>query len=422
MTAALRFRDRRGFALIVTLSLLALLMLAVVALSSLVRVGGQVSTAAAYQTQARQNALLGLRVGLSELQRQAGADTVVTANAGITGVTAGAANTTRHWCGVWRQDGSFVGWLTSGAQATPSPALLAGTASVELIAFGTVGFAASNSEHVIAGKLPVTVTETPGDASGSVLIGNYAYLVSDEGVKTPTYVTGALPVIPPAIFYTSTSSAQGKLADAVTTYASALPKVLAYEQLAVLPTPASSLTPSVLQDNFHHVTLTTRTVNGSVLQSGFVNPNTNSVYFWRNLLQTYNLAPATATTISASNVSAKGTSAQNTIAAFSTSGKNANGPFTSVTAVQAFLTSLFPASGSPTGTEIMTVLAPMLTVRSDTFRIRGYGESLNPTDPSKIESIAYCEAIVQRTTDTAPNGLGRRFVIIYFRWLGRDDV
>lgn len=421
MTAAFLRRDRRGFALIVTLSLLALLMLAVVALSSLVRVGSQVSTAGAYQTQARQNALFGLRVGFGELQRLAGADAIVTGQAGITGVGANAANTTRHWCGVWRSDGSFAGWLTSGAQATASPALLAGTTSVELVNSGAVGAPASNSEHVIAGKLPVTVTETPGDTSGSVVIGHYAYLVSDEGVKTPTYVTGAPSVVAPVIFSTSASSAQGKLAAAVTTYASALPKVLSYEQLAVLPSPSSPLTPSVLQDNFHHATLTTRTVTGSVLQSGFVNPNTNSVYFWRNLLQTYNVATSTAT-ISSTTVSSKGTSAQNTIAAFSSAGKSVNGPFTDVAAVENFLTSLFPASGSPTGAQIMAVVAPMLTVRSDTFRIRGYGECLNPAAPSKIESVAYCEAIVQRTTDTAPNGLGRRFVITYFRWLGPDDI
>jgi hypothetical protein len=69
----------------------------------------------------------------------------------------------------------------------------------------------------------------------------------------------------------------------------------------------------------------------------------------------------------------------------------------------------------------MTALGPMLTVRSDTFRVRAYGEAVNPADPSSIEALAYCEAIVQRTPEPMP-GFGRRFVITHFRWLGPEDI
>jgi hypothetical protein len=65
---------------------------------------------------------------------------------------------------------------------------------------------------------------------------------------------------------------------------------------------------------------------------------------------------------------------------------------------------------------------PLLAVRSDTFRIRAYGDTVNQIEATKTEATAYCEAIVQRGADAAPNSLGRRFVIVCFRWLGPEDI
>lgn len=45
-----------------------------------------------------------------------------------------------------------------------------------------------------------------------------------------------------------------------------------------------------------------------------------------------------------------------------------------------------------------------------------------PSKAAGVEAAAYCEAIVQRTPDPAPNGLGRKFVVTYFRWLGANDL
>src|SRR4051812_5877741 len=98
----------RGFALVLTLTLLALLVVAVFALSVLVRTNGQVAAITTMQTKARQNALLALRIAMSDLQRSAGDDNRITGMAGITGIAANASNTTRNWCGVWRSDGIFV--------------------------------------------------------------------------------------------------------------------------------------------------------------------------------------------------------------------------------------------------------------------------------------------------------------------------
>jgi hypothetical protein len=90
-----------------------------------------------------------------------------------------------------------------------------------------------------------------------------------------------------------------------------------------------------------------------------------------------------------------------------------------------------------TQADIMTVLAPVLFVRSDTFTIRAYGEATNPAT-GLSEGKAWCEAIVQRfpepfspaipnqPTDaeyqTPPGELGRRFKIISLRWLTKSDI
>lgn len=403
---------RRGFALVITLGLLALLVLAVYALGALGRVHAQVADAGLRQVQARQNAQLALALAFDELQRKAGGDDVVTGIAGVTGVAPNAANSTRHWAGVWRDDGRFVGWLASGAQSL-SPGLQPGVTSVALVGNATVGAAAANSEHVIAGKLPI-------DSAAGGASGRYAYVVLDEGVKTSAHAPSPVGLAP-VIFATSPTSAQGRLRDALATYAPALPKVSSYEQLALLPSPAAALTASVVQDNLHHVTLTNRRVVGVQLQTGFTNVNTNSALVWRNLLQTYNTSPLAPASIASGTLSTRGTNIQNGLAAFTTAGKAANGPFTSLAAVSGFLGSVFP-SGSPTGAQIFAVLSPQLTVRSDTFRIRVFGEVLDPADGAATDAVAYGEALVQRMPELAPNGLGRRFVVISFRWLGPGDV
>ncbi len=90
-----------------------------------------------------------------------------------------------------------------------------------------------------------------------------------------------------------------------------------------------------------------------------------------------------------------------------------------------------------TQADIMTVLAPVLFVRSDTFTIRAYGEATNPAT-GLTEGKAWCEAIVQRfpepfspaipnqpTDDeyrAPPGEFGRRFKIISLRWLTKSDI
>lgn len=89
--------------------------------------------------------------------------------------------------------------------------------------------------------------------------------------------------------------------------------------------------------------------------------------------------------------------------------------------------------------DLVQVLAPAISARSDTFLVRAYGETRNPSNGG-ITGRAWCEAVVQRTPEFADasqvpesdqaavdanpiNGaLGRRFQILSFRWLADEEV
>ena len=109
-----------------------------------------------------------------------------------------------------------------------------------------------------------------------------------------------------------------------------------------------------------------------------------------------------------------------------------------------------PAAAAPgwvTQADLLQVLGPVLSARSDTFVIRTYGEVLNPLlsngDPKQVQARAWAEAIVQRmpeyidqadtqftngnatppaVVNTTNKNFGRRLKIIYFRWLSPSDI
>ncbi len=109
--------------------------------------------------------------------------------------------------------------------------------------------------------------------------------------------------------------------------------------------------------------------------------------------------------------------------------------------------------GTLTQSDILQVIAPVIATRSDTFTIRFYGQALSPAGISEAE--AYGEAVVQRLPEylyskedntldntgsanyayddpnvnpkntglTAANcAFGRRFKIVSFRWLNKNEL
>ncbi len=100
----------------------------------------------------------------------------------------------------------------------------------------------------------------------------------------------------------------------------------------------------------------------------------------------------------------------------------------------------FRSTGIPgwlTQADVLQVIGPALTVRSDTFRVRAYGEATD-AETGAPTARAWCEAIVQRmpeyvdgadSPDKRPNQLipvnsmfGRRFVTVSFKWLSPDEI
>lgn len=401
-------KESSGFALVLTVVLLALLVLALLALSVLSRVGADIAGSAVYQTRARQNALLGLQVALGELQQLAGDDAAVTGMAGITGVPAGSKNPARHWCGVWADNGEFRGWLASGASGPAFPALT-GSDSIALLANGTLGADATDKEHARALVIPVAINNAQGD---SVHYGGYAWWVGDEGVKLSAVVPDdEAPVA-------GGKHAIDELVAALSPTAPNLARVETYAQLAYVP--ATPLTPGQLQSNLHALGRTHHRVVGTTLSAGLLNVNSTSARYWRGTGATYNrFQPADQLGITLTTFANR---VRDNFVAASSAGKSAAGPFLSVDAFldSPLLDTVLQDSGV-TPAEFRDAMQPWLTTRSDTFRIRAYGEAVNPADAARIESTAYAEAIVQRVPDGL-SGFGRRIEITYFRWLGSDDI
>lgn len=189
--------SRPGFALLATITLLALLVLVLVSLASLTRVETQVARNSQQLAHARQHALLGLNVALGRLQELAGPDQRVTATADI---VAGSDESKRHWVGVW--DGAFNidpnstsfqtprGWLVSGAApdgaagVTGPLAAGAGNQIEELVGAGSVDTSVPGAA-VSAETEPIKVVSVPGlaDNPAGHEVGRFAWWVGDEGVK-----------------------------------------------------------------------------------------------------------------------------------------------------------------------------------------------------------------------------------------------
>jgi len=236
---------RRGFALLITITLLAFLVLLLVSLASLTRVETQVAANSQQLGQARQNAIMALNIAIGQLQKYAGPDQRVTAPANLAtgapasqlsnskkGLTTPVAGT-RQWLGVWGNSNLptgvysatpapiFLNWLVSGNEQTVTPVAAAdghittpssaavpsflpsqtpttltlsskatdalkinGKDAILLVGPSTAGNTAGALDRFVAAPL-VTLqsSSVPGLGNTAITVGRYAYWIGDEGVK-----------------------------------------------------------------------------------------------------------------------------------------------------------------------------------------------------------------------------------------------
>lgn len=184
-------RKPRGFALIVTLSLMILLVVVAVGLLTLSTLSLRSAGQGKSMSVARSNARLALMLALGELQKTAGPDQRITARADV--IDSGIQNP--RLTGVWKsrridgaslpapedyqktqRDAAFVGWLASSVDGKAASQIgYAGMkipAPVTLWGKGSLGPNVDSKDLVTAAKVPTATAK-----------GALAWAVMDEGVK-----------------------------------------------------------------------------------------------------------------------------------------------------------------------------------------------------------------------------------------------
>ncbi len=186
-------RKRPGFALIMALGLMALIVLLLLTLSALLSVESTASREQVYSVIARQNAQVGLMRGLGLLQEAAGPDQRVTASSDLILSTNSSGNS--QWTGVWKSKGvsgyasSQPVWLVSGNNPNPAT-VVSGAQSVVMAptisaADSLMGLAHDAVRVVKQPVKPLSISSGVNSASTQSPDndGYYAFWVSDEGVK-----------------------------------------------------------------------------------------------------------------------------------------------------------------------------------------------------------------------------------------------
>lgn len=216
----------RGFALIITMSLMILLMILAVGLLSLSTVSVRTSGREADMMTARANARMALMLAIGDLQKQLGPDQRISAPSGILASSETDAPQLAHGrlTGVWNarnevlgrttpdydRQKSFRSWLVSSAEPD----------TLKNITFATNGTLKdqvslardSTNAPVQAGRIPVD-DKNPGSS------GRFAWWVSDENCKgfiNPSSKTGTTPAVADVLASTCTPGAYGMEAVAKT--------------------------------------------------------------------------------------------------------------------------------------------------------------------------------------------------------------
>jgi len=160
----------RGFALVITISMMVLLSLLAVGLLSLSSVSLRVSSQSKARGIAMANARMALMMAIGELQQTAGPDLAVTGTSGILGDSVQNGN----WTGVWRRDLEDGGkieepdWLVSGDGGADPSQSVSGESMIMV-------------DSVEAGRK--VVVQSVGLEEQEGMKGRIGWWVGDEGVK-----------------------------------------------------------------------------------------------------------------------------------------------------------------------------------------------------------------------------------------------
>ena len=220
--------QRRGFSLVLSLTIMAMMVMVIIVLAAFLSVESRLAKAAQYRTQSKMHALVSLRLALAHLQQEAGPDRRMTACANL-----GANNnqpgwnwqTIRNplWTGVWRSDKPTQppAWLVSGRhdRAANSQSInLFGKNDYEAdqwVPFQTDYYPTTGPMMITlvgdATALPAELMNwptTPGRPDGRIVLpkvqlpdanvaGAYCYWIGDEGVKAKLNLTDTR-ITPPA--------------------------------------------------------------------------------------------------------------------------------------------------------------------------------------------------------------------------------
>ncbi len=212
-------RTNRGFALIVTLSLMILLTVIAVGLLSLSSISLRSSSSSGNNATARANARMALMLAIGELQKQVGPDQRVTAEAAILENDPVKPISQSRWVGAWNSAGANTAplplssapkWLVSGSQTTPAPDPANPPADLFIISKNL-----NSSTGVGVPRQTIATKNATGAATTS---GRYAYWVSDEGVKARVNVAA------PADSTVASLTTGERIARSVTSQGAALTK------------------------------------------------------------------------------------------------------------------------------------------------------------------------------------------------------
>ena len=226
--------SRRGFSLVLSLTIMAMMVMVVIVLAAFLSVESKLAKAAQYRTQSKLHALVSLRLALAHLQQEAGPDRRMTARADL-GADSNQPGwnwqTIRNplWTGVWRSDKPTQppAWLVSGRHDRP-----ANSQSINL--FGKNDYEADHwvpfqtDYYPTTGPMMITLVgdasalpaelmnwpTTPGRPDGRIVLpkvqlpdanvaGSYCYWVGDEGVKAKLNLTDTR-ITPPSTTSVST--------------------------------------------------------------------------------------------------------------------------------------------------------------------------------------------------------------------------